>query len=118
MKNIYLEPNEEIISIIDRLIQVEDEQVNLIVPSGAQIWQSSINLKLLKREMDSLNKLVTFIVSDDLSAEMAERIGFAVKKERDLPVELIQEKENIQEEETIQEEIIIEKEEPIQSKKT
>jgi len=48
MKNIYLEPNEEIISIIDRLIQVEDEQVNLIVPSGAQIWQSSINLKLLK----------------------------------------------------------------------
>ena len=117
MKNIYLEPNEEIISIIDRLIQVEDEQVNLIVPSGAQIWQSSINLKLLKREMDSLNKLVTFIVSDDLSAEMAERIGFAVKKERDLPVELIQEKENIQEEETIQEEIIIEKEEPIQSKK-
>ncbi len=98
MKNIYLEPNEEIISIIDRLIQTEDEEINLVAPSGAQVWQSSINLKLLKREMDNSGKLVTFIVSDDLSAEMAERIGFKVKKEIDLPVELIQEEENIEEE--------------------
>ncbi len=103
MKNIYLEPNEEIVSVIDRLIQTEDEEIGLVVPSGAQIWQSSINLKLLKREADNLNKSVTFIVSDDLSAEMAERIGFAVKKERELPVELIQQEEDTQEEDTQEE---------------
>ncbi len=103
MKNIYLEPNEEIISVVDRLIQSEDEEINLVVPSGAQIWQSSINLKLLKREADILNKAVTLIVSDDLGAEMAERIGFAVRKERDLPVELVQD--------TVQDEIVEEQEE-------
>ena len=113
MKKIYIEPNEEIVSVIDRLIQTDDEQIELVVPSGAQIWQSSINLKLLKREADNLNKSVTFIVLDDLSAEMAERIGFAVKKERELPVELIQQEEDTQEGD-MQEEII--KEELAQSK--
>ncbi|MBU1291890.1 hypothetical protein KKH07_00130 [Patescibacteria group bacterium] len=95
MKNIYLEPNEEIISVVDRLVQADDNEINLVVPTGAQIWQSSINLKLLKREANILNKAVTFIVTDDLSAEMAERTGFLVKKERELPVELIQQEEDI-----------------------
>jgi len=85
MKNIYLEPEEEIISIVDRLSQAETDQVRIIVPPGAQIWQSSINLKLLKREADGMGKQVTLVVSDDLGAEMAERIGFLVKKEKDFP---------------------------------
>jgi len=94
MKNIYIEPNEEIISVVDHLVQTDDNEINLVVPTGAQIWQSSINLKLLKREANILNKAVTFIVTDDLSAEMAERTGFSVRKERELPVELIEKEED------------------------
>jgi septum formation topological specificity factor MinE len=104
-KNIYLEPDEEIISVVDRLVQTESDQINFVVPAGAQIWQSSINLKLLKREADNLNKSVTLIVADDLGAEMAERIGFAVKRERDFPIELVREqKEEMAQEERDQEE--------------
>lgn len=99
MKTIYIEPNEEIISVVDRLIQSGSEQVDLVVPSGAQIWQSSINLKLLKREIDNLNKQVALIVSDDLGAEMAERVGFVIKREKDLPKELVQQGEEEQGEE-------------------
>lgn len=95
MKNIYLEPDEEIISVIDRLVQADDDQVNMIVPSGAQIWQSSINLKLLKREADNLGKNVSFIVASDLNAEMAEKIGFNIKQDGDFSAELaIQKNEN------------------------
>jgi hypothetical protein len=101
MKNIYLEPDEEIISVIDRLAQVETEQVNLIVPAGAQIWQNSINLKLLKRQADDLGKEVTLVVSDDLETAMAEKIGFLVKKEKDFPIELVREEEGLQEEEEV-----------------
>lgn len=90
MKNIYLKPDEEIISVVDRLVQANDDKINLIIPSGAQIWQSSINLKLLKREANGLNKDVTLVVADDLEAEMAQRIGFAVRQEADFPVELVQ----------------------------
>lgn len=96
MKTIYLEPDEEVVSVIDRLIQTDAHQVNLVVPTGAQIWQSSINLKLLKREADNLNKEVTLIVPDDLRAELAQGIGFAVKKEKDMPVDLIQQEEKKQ----------------------
>ncbi len=102
MKNIYLEQDEEIISVIDKLINSKSNNINLFIPLGAQIWQSSINLKLLKREADNLEKKVSLIVSDDLGAEMAEKIGFSVKKEADFPVETIGE-ENDEDEELIQE---------------
>ena len=88
MTNIYLEPDEEIISVIDRLVRSDDEQINLIIPTGAQIWQSSINLKLLKREADNLKKDVTLVVANDLNIEMAEKIGFSAKRENDFSVEL------------------------------
>jgi len=97
MKNIYLALDEEIVSAVDKLTQAEASRINLMVPQDAQIWQSSINLKLLKREADNLNKEITFVVSNALNAEMAQRIGFSVKmvkKESELsPVELIEEKE-------------------------
>jgi len=86
-KNIYLEPDEEIVSVIDRLVQADAKQVNLVIPTGAQIWQSSINLRLLKREADNLTKEVTLIVQDDLGAELAKKIGFAVKYEKDFLIE-------------------------------
>jgi len=90
MKNIYFEPDEEIASVIDRLVQTEINQINLVVPPAAQIWQSSINLKLLKREADNLGKEITLIIPDDLGREVAEKLGFTVKRERDFPIELIQ----------------------------
>ncbi|MFH1671217.1 MAG: hypothetical protein ABH889_00345 [Candidatus Portnoybacteria bacterium] len=89
-KNIFIEPNEEIVSVIDRLVQSKSREVSLVVPRGAQIWQSSINLKLLKREADNLNKEVTLIVSDNSEREAAEGIGFLVKKEKDFPVQFAQ----------------------------
>lgn len=103
MRTIYLDLDEEIISVINQLSQVETEQVNLVVPRAAQIWQSSINLKLLKREADNLGKKVTLIIPDDLGSEMAEKIGFLVKKEKDFPIELVQEEEEVQEQESAEE---------------
>ncbi len=61
------------------------------MPAGAQIWQNSINLRLLKREADSLGKELTLFVPDDLKAEVAEKVGFMVKREKNLPIELIRE---------------------------
>lgn len=96
MKFIYLDQDEEITSIIDRLEQEEAEELNLVVPAGAQLWQNLINLKLLKREANRLSKALTLVTADELGEEMAQRVGLAVKKERDFPAELISqaEKEN------------------------
>jgi len=107
MKTIYLEPDEEIISVIDRLTQTETKEVNLVVPAGAQIWQNSINLRLLKREADNLGKELTLFVPDDLKAELAEKVGFMVKREKNLPIELIrEEREPIETEEAEKKDMI------------
>jgi hypothetical protein len=82
-KTIYLDPDEEITSVVDRLAQAESYRVNLVIPQNAQIWQSSINLKLLKREADYYDKKVTLVVADDRAADLAERIGFETKMEAD-----------------------------------
>ncbi len=93
MENIFIESDQEITSIIDRLMQSESQEVNLIIPPGAQLCQSSINLKLLKREADNMNKKVNLILPDQIEGEAAERIGFSVKREGDFPVEFIAQKE-------------------------
>lgn len=82
-KTIYLDPDEEITSVVDRLAQAKSYRVNLVIPQNAQIWQSSINLKLLKREADYYDKKVLLVVADDSAAELAERLGFEAKKEAD-----------------------------------
>ncbi len=91
MKTIYLEPDEEIVSVIDRLTQTKSQELSLVVPAGAQIWQNPINLRLLKRESDNLGKQITLFVPDELKAETAEKVGFLVKKDKNLPFELIKE---------------------------
>ena len=50
MKTLYLELDEEITSVIDKLTQIEDDEVILVAPIGAQLLSSLVNFKLLKRE--------------------------------------------------------------------
>lgn len=78
-RTIYLEPDEEITSVIDRLTQTEENEVNLVVPAEAQILQSSINLKLLKREADNLGKNITLITADELGQRIASQAGLIVR---------------------------------------
>lgn len=103
MKTIYLEPDDEIVSVIDKLIKADDDQVSLVVPIGSQIWQNSINLKLLKREADYLGKKLILFVPDEFKAEAAEKAGFEVKREKNISTELIEEKEEEKIEEPKQE---------------
>ncbi|MFH1612017.1 MAG: hypothetical protein ABH887_02010 [bacterium] len=100
MKTIHIEPDEEIISVIDKIDRANDRQINLVIPNGAQIWQSSINLKLLMREANYASQKINLIIPSNLDSEMAEKIGFTVKKVDDITeeVELIND-QNIKQEE-------------------
>lgn len=123
MKTIYVEPDEEIISVIDRVDRTEGKQVGLAIPKNAQIWQSSINLKLLKREADSSNKEVVLVISADLDSEIAERIGFEIKRVKDVQAEaelIRQEEEPVEEdpEEDSEEDPEEDKEEEIEIQRT
>ena len=55
-QTIYLESDEEITSVVDRLRKSEAKEIILVIPKGTALLQSIVNLKLLKKEAEKLKK--------------------------------------------------------------
>ncbi|MFA4996021.1 MAG: hypothetical protein WC536_02680 [Patescibacteria group bacterium] len=75
---IYLEPSEEITSVIDRLRTVSGNSVAFVIPRGATIAQSIVNLKLLKRSAAEMQKEISLVATDRISRNLASQIGLTV----------------------------------------
>jgi len=78
MENFYLESNEELFSIIDRIKRSRDKRITLIIPSGLQALRSIINLKILKEEAISSGKDVAIITADSLIKKLASQVNLIV----------------------------------------
>lgn len=78
-QTIYLEPDEEITSIIDQLIRSEAEDIILVIPKNAIIFSSLVNFKLLKREADNLKKNITIVTSDPIGSHLAKKVAIPLK---------------------------------------
>jgi len=90
MKTIHITKDEDIISIIDKVKREKEDRINLVIPEKAEIFQNLVNLILLKREAENLNKEIFIITSDKTGKRLAEKVGFLVKFE---PFEEKEEKE-------------------------
>ena len=77
-KVIYLESDEEIISVIDRLKEAKEKHVALVIPAGAIMLGSAVNLKLLMEESGKIDKKVSIVTSDATGRNIASQIGFTV----------------------------------------
>jgi hypothetical protein len=88
-KVVYLEADEEITSIVDRFKQIEEGKIALVVPKRANVLQSIVNLKLLKRQIENLNKEVVIVTTDRLGRNLASQVGFIVyQKVGEKPIEV------------------------------
>lgn len=106
-KAIYLEADEEITSVVDKLKAVEGVSVDIVIPKEAVMLQSVVNLKLLQKQAESLGKEVTIVTKDKVGKKLAEQIGIpVVSKEGETP------EVNITEEKKYSEEDIELKEKP------
>lgn len=76
---LYLDLDDEITSVIDRIAAVEGADVTLVVPKGAVVVQSIVNLKLLKRSAERLKKSVILVTRDETGQLLAHKAGFTVK---------------------------------------
>lgn len=79
-KIIYIEIDEEITSIIDRITESESEQLILVVPKGAKLFQSVVNLKFLKKESERIGKEIIMVASDPVVAALIKEVGLPVKE--------------------------------------
>lgn len=75
---IYLEPSEEITGVIDKLRANPAHSIAFVIPRGATIAQSIVNLKLLKRSATEMDKEISLIANDRISRNLASQIGLTV----------------------------------------
>ncbi|NTW27155.1 MAG: hypothetical protein HGA36_02425 [Candidatus Moranbacteria bacterium] len=75
----YIDIEEEISSVVDRLNKSMSIENYFVVPKRALFLQSIVNLKLLKREADKVRKQVIIVTQDEIGASMAQRSGLEVR---------------------------------------
>lgn len=73
----YIDTDEEISSVIDRLNKSMSKDNYFVVPKRAIFLQSIVNLKLLKREAEKTRKNIILVTQDDIGISMAHRSGIA-----------------------------------------
>lgn len=76
-KTIYLEIDEEVTSVIDKIRKTEFTDIVLVVPKDASISQSVVNLKLIKRKAEELNKNLSLVTQDKVARNLAGKVGIA-----------------------------------------
>ncbi|MFA6423592.1 MAG: hypothetical protein WCW17_04045 [Patescibacteria group bacterium] len=75
---IYLDTDEEITSAIDKMQQCMAKRISLVVPREASILQSVVNLKLIKKEAESLGKEIAIVTSDKTAHNLAGQVGLDI----------------------------------------
>jgi len=77
-KVIYLDPDEEITSVLDKIKSAKESGLILVVPKGATLLQSLVNLKLLSKRALDLKKEIALVTSDKIGRNLASLVGFSV----------------------------------------
>lgn len=79
----YIDIDEEITSIVERLRKSTAKEVVIVVPKRALLIQSIINLKLLKKEADEYKKDIIIVTQDKFGKLMIEKTGITVEQRLD-----------------------------------
>lgn len=75
---LYLEPDEEITSVIDKIKNTNTCNIGLVVPRDATLLQSVINLRLLSKEAAALGKEIAIVTQDKIGMNLAAQVGIPV----------------------------------------
>ncbi len=77
---IYIDIDDEITSVIDKVRSSKHKIVALVLPKRAAVFQSIVNMKLLKRTADEGEKRVVLITSEASLLPLAGAVGLHVAK--------------------------------------
>lgn len=77
-KTIYLDADEEITGVIDKVLGTKEQIVALVIPKRANVFGSVVNMKLLKRSADQNNKKIVLVTSSNNLLPLAGMVGLHV----------------------------------------
>jgi len=72
MKKIFVDKNEDIASVVEKVIGAPEEGIIIIVPKNSKLRESASNFSLLKREADGAGKNITIESVDDVILSLAQ----------------------------------------------
>jgi hypothetical protein len=75
---IYLEVDEDITSAIDKLTKSSADSVQVVTAKRSTLFQSVINLKLIKKAAEDAKKGLVVITSDRVVTNLASRVGVPI----------------------------------------
>ncbi|MBN1258320.1 hypothetical protein JXA05_01035 [Candidatus Peregrinibacteria bacterium] len=79
-KIVYIEVDDEITSVYDRVKRFRQTEIYLVVPRKAILFESGVNLSILKSKLEKLGKILHLVTSDANGRHLAEKIGIAVHR--------------------------------------
>ena len=77
---IYVDIDDEITAIIDKVRQTKARVIALVLPKRAAVMQSVVNMKLLKRAVDADKKSIVLITTESGLLPLAGAVGLYVAK--------------------------------------
>jgi len=77
-KILFTEIDDEITGIYDKLKKYKMRNIYIVVPKRAVLFQSIVNLRILKRKSEDLGKTIYIITNDQNGMQLAQRAGFQV----------------------------------------
>lgn len=78
----YINPDQDIISVIHRLLSVGERRIILNIPPNAKITQDSISLRILKREAQEMEKEIMIVSNDTKTLKLAREAGLKTYQEK------------------------------------
>ena len=77
-KVVYIEIDEEVTAIYDRVKRAKQKDIYLVVPRKAILFQSVVNLRILKSKLEKDGKKLHLITTDRIGVHLAEQAGIPV----------------------------------------
>ena len=79
-QTIYIDNDDEITAVIDKVQEADSKILALVLPKRASVFQSIVNMKLLKRTADTSKKSIVLITSEASLLPLAGAVGLHVAK--------------------------------------
>lgn len=81
-QTLYIDSDEEIVSLLARLRRTADRDMVLVFPKHAMVLQSLVNIRLLGREATKQEKNIEVVVADEQQLLLAQRAGLRATLQR------------------------------------
>jgi len=86
-KVVFVEIDDEVTQVFDNFKKIKEKEIILIIPKEAVLFQSIINLKILKQKTEEIKKTIYLITKDKIGLYLGRQAGFVVSDDIDSSLE-------------------------------